>query len=92
MIFAGIILLFLTKWVLGAVFFVGGWTFLLVGHRIEGNHPAFLQGPVYLLVGPVWVAKEIWDFINRGHRARLANPVSDSASDTRSAAAQTKQT
>ena len=52
MIFAGIVLLILTKWIWGAVFFVGGWVFLFLGHRIEGNHPAFFQGPVYLLVGP----------------------------------------
>jgi hypothetical protein len=68
-IFAGIILLILTKWVLGAVFFVGGWALLLVGHRIEGNHPAFFQGPIYLLVGPIWVAKEIWMFVIGAHRA-----------------------
>lgn len=60
MIFAGIILLILMKWTWGAGFFLGGWVFLFLGHRIEGNHPAFFQGPVYLLVGPIWVAKEIW--------------------------------
>jgi uncharacterized membrane protein YGL010W len=63
MIFAGIILLILTKWVWGAVFFAGGWVLLLIGHRIEGNHPAFLQGAIYLLVGPIWVAKEAWMFL-----------------------------
>ena len=60
MIFAGIILLVLLKWAWGAGFFLGGWVFLFLGHRIEGNHPAFFQGPVYLLVGPIWVTKEIW--------------------------------
>ena len=45
MIFAGIVLLILTKWIWGALFFVGGWLFLFLGHRIEGNHPAFFQGP-----------------------------------------------
>ena len=64
MIFAGIILLILTKWILGAAFFVGGWILLLVGHRIEGNHPAFFQGPIYLLVGPIWVAKEVWMYVS----------------------------
>jgi hypothetical protein len=63
MIFAGIFLLILTKWMWGSVFFLGGWIFLFLGHRIEGNHPAFFQGPVYLLVGPIWVAKEIWMFL-----------------------------
>jgi hypothetical protein len=60
MIFAGIVLAILTKWLWGTGFFIGGWVLLLVGHRIEGNHPAFFQGPVYLLVGPIWVVKEIW--------------------------------
>lgn len=59
-IFAGIILLILTKWIWGAIFFVAGWALLLLGHRIEGNHPAFFQGAIYLLVGPIWVAKEVW--------------------------------
>jgi uncharacterized membrane protein YGL010W len=59
MIFAGIILLILMKWAWGAGFFLGGWVFLFLGHRIEGNHPAFFQGAVYLLVGPIWVAREI---------------------------------
>jgi uncharacterized membrane protein YGL010W len=67
MIFAGIILLILMKWILGASLFVVGWVFLLLGHRIEGNHPAFFQGPVYLLVGPIWVAKEMWMFLTRMH-------------------------
>jgi hypothetical protein len=35
-----------------------------VGHLIEGNHPAFFQGPIYLLVGPIWVAKEIWMYVS----------------------------
>jgi|SRR5271154_5138286 len=63
LIFAGLVcfVLFLWKW--GAVCFIGGWILLLLGHRIEGNRPAFFQGPVYLLVGPIWVAKEAWDML-----------------------------
>jgi uncharacterized membrane protein YGL010W len=63
LIFAGIILLILMKWVWGASFFVAGWALLLLGHRIEGNHPAFFQGAIYLLVGPIWVIKEAWMFL-----------------------------
>jgi uncharacterized membrane protein YGL010W len=72
MIFAGIILLILTKWILGAGFFVGGWVFLLVGHWIEGNHPAFFQGPIYLLVGPIWVAKEVWMYVSGAQHAPVS--------------------
>ena len=73
MIFVGIVLLILTKWIWGALFFLGGWIFLFLGHRIEGNHPAFFQGPIYLLVGPIWVAKEIWMFLTGTHRAAASD-------------------
>ncbi len=62
-IFAGVIVLILTWWKLGLSLFVGGWVLLFLGHRIEGNKPAFFQGPVYFLVGPLWVAKEIKDAV-----------------------------
>jgi uncharacterized membrane protein YGL010W len=68
LIFAGIILLVVLRWKLGVACFVGGWMLLFLGHRIEGNQPAFFQGPVYLLVGPVWVAKELWSFLSGTHR------------------------
>ena len=63
MIFAGIILLLFMKWISGAGFFFGGWVLLFLGHKLEGNHPAFFQGPIYLLVGPIWVAREVWTFL-----------------------------
>jgi uncharacterized membrane protein YGL010W len=44
---------------LAAGLFVGGWALQLLGHRIEGNKPAFVDDPVYLLVGPIWVAHEV---------------------------------
>jgi len=67
-IFAGLILFILMKWIWGAGFFLGGWVLLFLGHKIEGNHPAFFQGPIYLLVGPIWVAKEAWMFLTGTHR------------------------
>jgi len=69
-IFAGLILFFFA-WRWGLVFFAGGWVMLLVGHRIEGNNPAFFQGPVYFLMGPIWVAREIleWMGVKRTPRA-----------------------
>ena len=70
LIFAGIILLVLLNWRWGATCFVGGWILLFVGHRIEGNNPAFFQGPIYLLVGPIWVAKEIWTILSGAERGR----------------------
>ena len=70
MIFTGLALLILMRWQIGLALFVVGWTLLFLGHRIEGNKPAFFQGPVYFLVGPIWVAKEIKDLLfGRGSRA-----------------------
>lgn len=69
-IFAGVVLAALMHWRLGLGLFVGGWVLLFLGHRIEGNKPAFFQGAVYFLVGPVWVAKEIID----GLRGRPHGP------------------
>ncbi len=61
MILAGIVLLILTFWRIGLALFVGGRAAPFLGHRIEGNKPAFFQGAIYFLVGPVWIAKEIKD-------------------------------
>jgi hypothetical protein len=63
MVIAGIVLLCITWWRIGLALFVGGWILLFAGHRIEGNKPAFFQGVIYFLVGPIWVAKEIKDAI-----------------------------
>jgi uncharacterized membrane protein YGL010W len=79
MIFAGLVFLLFLKWAWGAGFFLGGWVLLFLGHRIEGNRPAFFQGPMYLLVGPIWVAKEAWMFLTGTHRgpASEGTPRSD---------------
>jgi len=70
LILLGIILLLLTHWRTGLTLLVGGWAMLFLGHRIEGNKPAFFQGPMYFLVGPLWVAKEIKDsLLGRGRRS-----------------------
>ena len=73
MIFVGLIFLVLMRWTWGAGFFIGGWVLLFLGHRIEGNRPAFFQGAVYLLVGPMWVAKEAWMFLRGEHRAATSD-------------------
>ena len=70
LVFAGIILLLMLRWRLGAALFVLGWVLLFAGHRIEGNKPAFFRGLVYFLIGPVWVFKEIKDgLLGRSSRA-----------------------
>jgi len=72
LIFAGLVLLLFAKWIWAGSAFFGGWLLLFLGHKLEGNHPAFFQGPIYLLVGPIWVAKEAWDFLT-GRRPRATS-------------------
>lgn len=49
--------LFLFNWRWALALFVLGWVLQFVGHFIEGNQPAFFRNPVYLLVGPAWLAR-----------------------------------
>jgi uncharacterized membrane protein YGL010W len=73
-IVAGIILLWFTWWRIGLALFVGGWILLLAGHRIEGNKPAFFQGVIYFLVGPIWIAKELKDtLLGASRRSRATH-------------------
>jgi uncharacterized membrane protein YGL010W len=63
---------------LGAGLFVGGWALQLVGHYVfEKNSPAFFGGPVYLLVGPVWVMLEILQMLGVPLPADLSATPSD---------------
>ena len=43
------------RWALGL--FIVGWIFQLAGQAIEGNQPALFRNPLYLLVGPWWLAR-----------------------------------
>ena len=49
--------LFLFSWRWALALFVLGWVFQFLGHAIEGNSPAFFRNPVYLIVGPLWLAR-----------------------------------
>jgi uncharacterized membrane protein YGL010W len=71
-ILAGIVLMILLRWKIGLALFVGGWILLFAGHRIEGNKPAFFQGIIYFLVGPIWVAKELKDALMGRSQQRSA--------------------
>lgn len=43
------------KPLVGAGMFVGGWILQFIGHYFEGNGPKFFQGPIFLLIGVLWV-------------------------------------
>ncbi|MGH9881422.1 MAG: DUF962 domain-containing protein [Pyrinomonadaceae bacterium] len=49
--------LFFFSWRWALLLFVVGWIFQFVGHAIEGTQPAFFRNPMYLLVGPWWLAR-----------------------------------
>jgi uncharacterized membrane protein YGL010W len=73
-VIAGTILMLITWWRIGLALFIGGWILLFAGHRIEGNKPAFFQGVIYFLVGPIWIAKELKDALfGTSHRSTTAH-------------------
>ena len=49
--------LFFFNWRLALAPFIAGWILQFVGHKIEGNQPAFFRNPIYLLVGPLWLIR-----------------------------------
>ncbi len=52
-------------WTISAGAFVLGWAFQLVGHRLEGTKPKFLENLIYLLVGPLYIFNEGADALSR---------------------------
>jgi uncharacterized membrane protein YGL010W len=56
------------RWALGL--FVAGWALQFLGHAIEGNSPAFFRNPVYLVVGPLWLARRALGRIGIGRPAQ----------------------
>jgi uncharacterized membrane protein YGL010W len=49
--------LFFFSWRVALALFVAGWALQFLGHWIEGNQPAFFRNPVYLFIGPLWIAR-----------------------------------
>ncbi len=65
------VVFFSWRWALAL--FVIGWILQFVGHAIEGNQPAFFRNPVYLLVGPFWLARRALAAIGIGKAAPAAH-------------------
>ncbi len=57
---------FFFSWRWALALFVVGWILQFVGHAIEGNQPAFFRNPLYLIVGPVWLARRALAAIGLG--------------------------
>ena len=51
--------LFFFSWRWALALFIVGWMFQFIGHAIEGNQPSFFGNPLYLLVGPWWLARRV---------------------------------
>ena len=39
--------------------FIVAWVAQFVGHKIEGHKPSFFEDVQYLLIGPLWVLKDV---------------------------------
>lgn len=48
-----------TVWIVFAVFFVGGWTFQLVGHAWERRRPALSDNLFQAFIGPMFLMAEV---------------------------------
>ena len=55
--------LFFFDWRWALALFAAGWALQFLGHAIEGNMPAFFRNPVYLIIGPLWLARRALSFI-----------------------------
>ncbi len=42
-----------------ALFFIG-WVAQFVGHHVEGKKPSFVEDLQFLLIGPLWIVKNIF--------------------------------
>ena len=50
----------LVMWFAPIAVFAAAWIGLIVGHRIEGQEPSFLEGVRLLLVGPAWLLGRVY--------------------------------
>lgn len=42
------------------IIFVLAWTGQFIGHKIEGKKPSFFKDIQFLLIGPIWVLKDLF--------------------------------
>ena len=63
--------LFFFAWRWALALFVFGWILQFVGHAIEGNQPAFMKNPIYLLIGPLWLLRRAASVIGLGKSKEL---------------------
>ena len=49
--------------ILPVLIFIFSWIFQLIGHKIEGKKPSFLEDIFFLMIGPAWLLSFIYDKI-----------------------------
>ena len=49
--------------IFSVVFFIISWVLQFIGHKIEGKKPSFLKDLLFLLIGPLWVLKSLFNVI-----------------------------
>ncbi|MEX2169266.1 MAG: Mpo1-like protein [Pirellulales bacterium] len=47
-------------WHAALAIFVVAWIGQFIGHKIEGKKPSFLKDILFLLVGPLWLLKDVY--------------------------------
>ena len=47
--------------------FVVAWIGQFIGHKVEGHRPSFLTDLVFLLVGPLWTLRKLYQRIGIGY-------------------------
>lgn len=69
MVFQSGIILLLCSWLatksllleISIIIFVLAWLGQFIGHKIEGKKPSFLQDLAFLLIGPLWVNRFLFE-------------------------------
>ena len=51
---------FIIFW-LSLILFILAWIGQFYGHKIEGKKPSFFKDLLFLMIGPIWVVKNIYD-------------------------------
>jgi len=47
-------------WMVLIAVFIAAWTGQFYGHKLEGKKPSFLKDLQFLLIGPLWVLKDLF--------------------------------
>ena len=53
--------------VLAIAIFVVAWIGQFIGHKVEGHRPSFMTDLVFLLVGPLWTLRKLYQRIGIGY-------------------------